>query len=326
MRSFDERVNWHRLAVVRYGNFRMRQLPPLKAICTFESAARHLSFKLASEELFVTQSAVSQQIKSLENYFGVSLFHRQPSGLALSEHGHRLLPSVVHALKILQDASTEISVEQSPISVSASTSFVMAWLMPRLRVFEQENADTMVNINASIGLMDNASPDVFDIIIRYDINSGERPGQRSILREWLLPVCEPEIRNEIGSDPVRIGDEHRLLLNSPDAADWRKWLQHFGCDQEAIRRILKLATSLPTDITAIEMAVGGYGVALANLHYVADRLSQGILVPAMDLKAFPLGAHFMFQNKMRQSGKMKRLVAWIESEALASDAVIETWL
>ena len=99
----------------------------------------------------------------------------------------------------------------------------------------------------------------------------------------------------------------------------------FRCDQEAIRRALQRATSLPTDITAIEMAVGGYGVALANLHYVADRLSRGILVPAMDLSAFPLGAHFIVQNRMQQSGKVKRLVTWIESEASASDAVIESW-
>ena len=313
----------------------MRQLPPLKAICTFESAARHLSFKLASEEVFVTQSAVSQQIKNLEVYFGVSLFHRHTSGLALTEHGHRLLPSVAQALKILQDASTDICVDRRPISVSASTSFVMAWLMPRLRAFELENTDIMVNVNAAMGLPDNASPDVFDIIIKYDIASGKQAEHRPLLREWLLPVCAPEIRPDIGSDPTRIADTHRLLLNSPDAADWRKWLQHFGCDQEAIRRVLQRATSLPADITAIEMAVGGYGVALANLHYVADRLSRGILVPALDLRAFPLGAHFMTPHLTaphftaphggRQSGKVTRLIDWIEAEASASNAVIETW-
>jgi DNA-binding transcriptional LysR family regulator len=174
----------------------------------------------------------------------------------------------------------------------------------------------------------------YDIKVSYDIELERSAGRHLLLREWLLPVCAPDFRlamaaGETNAKPVLpVATDlatHRLLLNAPDAGDWRCWLAAHGCDRAQVKQLLGRAMALPTDMAAIEMAVGGYGIALANLHYVAGRLAEGFLVPAFDVPAFPLGGHFLGSDPRMARRATRRFIAWLDEEARASAAQISGW-
>ena len=315
----------------------MRQLPPLNGLRTFEVAARLNSFKLAAEELFVTQSAVSQQIRALETHLGVSLFVRKVNGLELTGRGAQLLPEVAHALRILDEALLDVEGMPRAISVSTSASFATAWLISRFRLFENENPDINIYMNAAPIDGGVNALERYDVKVSYDIDPGRIAGRQLILREWLLPVCSPDFRSAMRADDLcgahgEVGGfrenalvSHRLLLNTPDAGDWRRWLAFHDVDRAITKVALQRAMALPTDIAAIEMAVGGYGIALANLHYIAERLADGILVPAFDVSAFPLGGHFLDVDQRFMRGSTRRFKNWLEEQAGLSTDRISCW-
>ena len=312
----------------------MRQLPPLNGLRTFEAAARLRSFKLAAEELFVTQSAISQQIRGLETHLGVSLFIRNATGLELTSRGAELLAEIAHALQILGEALQAVEGAPRAIAVTTSTSFATAWLINRFRLFESANPDITIYLNAAPIEGGVNALEHYDIKVSYDIELERSAGRHLLLREWLLPVCAPDFRlamaaGETNAKPVLpVATDlatHRLLLNAPDAGDWRCWLAAHGGDRAQVKQLLGRAMALPTDMAAIEMAVGGYGIALANLHYVAGRLAEGFLVPAFDVPAFPLGGHFLGSDPRMARRATRRFIAWLDEEARASAAQISGW-
>jgi LysR family glycine cleavage system transcriptional activator len=335
-RFFLIRLSWFPVFELERSG-QMRQLPPLNGLRTFEVAARLSSFKLAAEELFVTQSAVSQQIRALETHLGVSLFVRKVNGLELTGRGAQLLPEVAHALRILDEALLDIEGVPRAISVSTSASFATAWLISRFRLFENENPDINIYMNAAPIDGGVNALERYDIKVSYDIDPDRIAERHLILREWLLPVCSPDFRSAMGGGdpcdtPVKAGGFqesvlaiHRLLLNTPDAGDWRRWLAFHNVDRAITKVALRRAMALPTDIAAIEMAVGGYGIALANLHYIAERLADGILVPALDVSAFPLGGHFLDVDQRYMRGSTRRFKNWLEEQASASTDRISCW-
>ena len=118
---------------------------------------------------------------------------------------------------------------------------------------------------------------------------------------------------------------HRLLLNAPNAGAWRCWLAALGCDRAQVKQLLGRAMTLPTDMAAIEITVGGYSIALTNLHYVAGRLAEGFLIPAFDVPAFPLGGHFLESDPRMARGATRRFIAWLDEEVRAYAAKISGW-
>src|SRR5690554_6762265 len=134
----------------------MRRLPPLNALKMFEASARNLSFSGASEELFVTPSAVSHQVKTLENFLGVELFYRSNRKVTLTPQGEQYLTSVKHAFDEIEMATQRLSVTQgaSVVQISVAPNFLIRWLMPRMSRFRALFPDVELQINASMGLLD----------------------------------------------------------------------------------------------------------------------------------------------------------------------------
>ena len=178
-----------------------RRLPPLNAIRAFEAASRHSSFQAAADELAVTPGAVAQQVKSLEQWLGLSLFRRLPSkGIALTQAGQRYAASASEHLDGLADATTRLMAQDNAnvLTVSTIPSFAAQWLIPRLGSFRAAHPNLDVRVMASNSLTDFGREDV-DVAIRY--GRGDYPASvvRTPPRGILLPDLQPAARRHRAS-------------------------------------------------------------------------------------------------------------------------------
>jgi LysR family glycine cleavage system transcriptional activator len=241
-----------------------RRLPPLNALRAFEAVARHLSITGAAEELGVTPGAVSQSVKSLEDYLGRTLLSRTSRGLVLSDAAAQALPALSEGFDRLVEGSQRLAGPErgGRLTVSVAPSFAQKWLAPRLADFAIAHADLDVQIQASMGLA-NFEAEGVDLAIRY--GAGRWPGVevKLLLREEVTPVCSPAVAEEIKApdDLARftlIHDDSNL--NDESCPDWTMWLKAAGAKNvDAARGPRFNQSSL-----AIEAAASGRGVALAK--------------------------------------------------------------
>src|SRR4051794_13379582 len=155
-----------------------RRLPPLGTLRAFEAAARHVSFSRAAEELAVTPAAISHQVKQLEAWLGVPLFRRLTRALRLTDEGQALLPALGQAFDRLAQAVEKVSAggAAGTLTVSALTTFVLNWLVPRLPRFQAAHPELDVRLSTNSALVDFARDDV-DVAVRY--GTGRWPGVRA---------------------------------------------------------------------------------------------------------------------------------------------------
>lgn len=254
----------------------MARLPPLNAVRVFEAAARLGSFNHAAEELHVTPSAVSHQVRALEEYLGVKLFRRLTRQVRLTSEGRLYLGPVRDALEQIRLATEQIARDRysGPLTISAAPSFTVGWLMPRLSEFQLAHPDIEVRLNASVELVDLTRSDV-DVGIR----SGSRawPGLRAhrLMAEELVPVCSPRLlepAGALGKPADLVGAT--LLHELPRMGQWRSWLSVAGVQHPDPDR----GPKFQNQVLAVEAAVAGMGVALANRRFVESRLREGRLV------------------------------------------------
>jgi LysR family glycine cleavage system transcriptional activator len=251
-----------------------RSLPPLQSLRYFEAAARLVSFKAAAGELHVTQGAVSQQIRSLEEFFGMRLFERLTRGVALTKAGLRLKSATDRALSEVNDAVLDIrsEVEKPVISVEVGPCFSARWLAPRLGNFYERHPNVRVNLHHSIGgLLPTGD---IDIAILWGAGGWKANDVRHLLPITLQPVCAPHLltgRFEI----EQLGNLEKLpLLHARDREDWRSWLAHAGLPVE----IAESGIVYDEPNVVIEAAVAGMGIALGYFSlYEADIASNRLV-------------------------------------------------
>lgn len=250
------------------------RLPPLRALRAFEAAARHLNFRLAAEELNVTQGAVAQHIRGLEADLGVKLFERLPRRLALTHAGHSYLPNIRRAFELIADATLGLRPEPARLTISVTPSFATKWLIPRLPQFTAKHPLVDLRILASEGLS-NFQSDGVDIAIRQ----GRLPFGPGLIVERLfaqrvIAVCAPSLLPDgaDGIDPRQI-QNHVLLHDTHNL--WPEFLEKaLGLTPAAEPRRMRFnQTGL-----AIEAAAAGQGIALASRFLVAGDLASGRLV------------------------------------------------
>jgi len=254
-----------------------RRLPPLNALRAFEAVARHLSITGAAEELGVTPGAVSQSVKSLEDYLGKALLSRTPRGLVLNDAAAAALPALSEGFDRLAEASLRLAGPErgGRLTISVAPSFAQKWLAPRLADFATAHPDVDVQIQASMGLS-NFEAEGVDLAVRY--GAGHWPGVESklLLREEVTPVCAPSVAEEIKtpSDLARFTLIHDdSSLNDESCPDWAMWLKAAGANGvEANRGPRFNQASL-----AIEAAASGRGVALAKRALAQADLDSGRL-------------------------------------------------
>src|SRR2546429_451191 len=170
-------------------------LPGLDLLVGFEAAARHLSFTKAGAELYRTQSAVSRQIKELEEQLGVTLFQRRHRALALTEPGHQLYAAAAQVLATMRSATERLrrqSGRRRPLSVTTTNSFAALWLIPRLAGFTRAHPGVDVRITAETRVQD-LERDGLDLAIRHGPASLAGPNAVRLFGERVFPVCSPKL-------------------------------------------------------------------------------------------------------------------------------------
>lgn len=277
-----------------------RDLPSLSLLQTFELAARRLNFTEAAEELCITQSAVSRQIRSLEEQIGVPLFNRLHRALELTAEGKTLFETVTRNLDEIGTTIREIqAVKGFPqLTVGTSVSFAYFWLMPRLAKFSEAHPEIDLRILASDQALD-LSKGTADIGVLY--GDGQWPGFKSdlLFGEEVYPVCGPAYQDQEGKleRPTDFLEATLLHLDSGGSiwggVDWQVWLRTHGVTDLPTRRGIRL-NNYPMIIQA---ALGNRGVALGWSYIVDEMVDQGLLVNPLDLTLKTEKGYYLVSSK-----------------------------
>lgn len=295
------------------------RLPPLNALRTFEAAARHLSFTKAAQELFVTQAAVSHQIKALEEHLGVPLFRRLNRHLILTDQGQALLPSVRQAFDALAVGVERVREQccTGNLSISATPSFAANWLAGRLARFQALHPDIELSLSTTPRLVDFLRENI-DCGVRYGL--GDWPGLQAtrLFNQELVPVCSPALLE--GPTPLRRPEDlarHTLLHALDDMDDWRLWLQAAGVGGIDPERGPKF-DSFPL---AMQAALNGAGVLIGGAQMVAAELATGRLVEPFAIE-LPLesGYYFVVPEIRAEQPKIALFREWLLQEVAASSS------
>jgi LysR family transcriptional regulator, glycine cleavage system transcriptional activator len=301
-----------------------RRLPPLNALVVFEAAARHLSFTRASEELHVTQAAVSHQIKSLEDHLGIVLFHRlgRGQGLVLTEAGLEYLPAITSALEAIR-VSTDLARREKPkriLNIATLDSIGSRWLLPRLSHFIREHPAVDVRITAAAPEEHALQHAVAEIELRY--GSGEWPDLDAVrfMSESIFPVCSPKLLH--GQHPLRQpGDlRHHTLLHDVMNTEWRDWLIAAGATDVDPER----GPGFNHSHLVIQAAEMGEGVALGRGALVLDALESGTLVRpfALTLPA-PFTYYVVTAPRAAKNAVVAAFCDWVILEGAASQTQLD---
>ncbi len=267
------------------------RLPSLNGLRAFEAAARHLSFTLAASELNVTQTAISHQIRRLEQELGLRLFVRQNRALALTAEAKEYLPGVRAAFNDLKLATDRLLRKDDghTLTVSTLASFAAKWLLPRLSAFQEAHPGIDVRITTSPGLVD-FQRDRVDAAIRY--GRGQWPGVRAdwLMADELFPVCSPALLK--GNKPLRCPEDLRdhvlLHTSSGYSDDWRLWLTAAGLPADISKQP---GVTFDLIFMTVQAAIDGVGVAMGRTSYVQDDIAKGRLVVPFKI-ALPEDAGF----------------------------------
>lgn len=284
------------------------RLPNLNALKMFDAAARHLNFRLAAEELNLTQGAVAQQVRRLEADLGLALFERKPRGLELTETGRAYHEAIRSAIAIIEDATRKLIPSASQIKLSVTPSFASKWLVKRLSRFALACPDIDLQIVAEERLV-SFRADGVDLAIRH-----AKPKHDQGLKSFLfapLNLCAvtgPNYAKEIG--PItRIEDltAHSLVHDGHRYSD--KLLE--GANKAAQKRIMRLnQTALAT-----EVAMNGQGIALAPHILVQDDVAAGRLVVIRRDSGAEIGGYYLVHPEAaKPNPALDRVIAWLKSE------------
>lgn len=295
------------------------RLPPLDLLVAFEAAARHLSFTRAGAERFVTQSAMSRQIRALEDELGVALFQRRHRALALTAEGQRLFAACSAMLAQLRGAIAEVRApaRREVLALTTTPGLASLWLIPRLPRFTKQHPELDVRLDASFERRHLAA-EGFDLAIRYG-RAGD--GGTPLFAEAMQPVCSPVLLRQ--GPPLAVPADlraHTLLQVSetPPSGmplEWTPWLQAVGL--EGLEPAARLSFSGYGE--AVAAALAGQGVALGRRPLIDDLLASGQLVaPFADRAASPRAYSLIVDAQARQRPAVRALERWLLEEAGAA--------
>lgn len=297
----------------------------------FEAAARHHSFTRAAGELCVTQGAVSQQVKHLEQWLGCPLFVRTPRALVPTPEGERLRVVLRDAFAPIEDVLGQLRRrgEAGPLSLSCSPSFAMRWLTPRLGGFFRDHPDIGLRVQGEFQTLDRGRMlrEGIDAAVRFDPGAYRDVRARRFLDEWLLPVASPAFvaaHPELRA-PADLRGELLLHDASPwDGAgefdEWGAWLEQAGVTVASLEQGQRFNLSQ----LAIGAALAGQGIAMGRTALVLEDLQAGRLVDLFGLHVASEAAYY-FVCAQAQSPQAAAIEAWLLAEGAAFLAERDRW-
>ncbi|MGN7773142.1 LysR substrate-binding domain-containing protein [Phyllobacterium sp. 22552] len=290
------------------------RIPPLGSLRAFEASARLLSFRLAGDELGVTQSAISHRIAELETILGVKLFERLPRGVSLTDAGTLYYPYMRDAFEKIARGTALINRigTADDLAIETYATFAIRWLIPRLTDFRKINPNLAIRIGTSqldwelnidssdIGIIHTTRPERMNL--HY----------RQLVKAQMCPVCSPAVAERItgDTDAKALGKVPRLALyTAPE--DWGTWLDAAGITDTARTDTLKFDTYL----AALQSALDGQGVVVAPDFLVQEDIKAGRLVAPFSLKVPQPGAWYMICRKERVGeARIKKFENWLADQ------------
>jgi LysR family glycine cleavage system transcriptional activator len=310
----------------------------------FDAVARHLNFRMAAEEMALTQSAVSRQIQALEHEVGTTLFLRHTRSVDLTSAGARLLRAVSASLEKVDGAVRQIrqSTGRRSVSITTWASFASMWLIPRLEAFQREHPDIDIRIDATDAAIDMHNTDV-DLALRYAVPCPSTVGAERLFGEQLTVVASPWL---LKNQPIQnVADLMRsTLIESGDAyrtqhmewLSWQRWLDTYGRATPSENKAQGLSQQKTGQRTGtasalsparwlyfnyahqiVQAALTGRGVALARLPLVAENLANGGLeevLPKMRLSS-PLAYWLLIAPRSIARPEVRAFCEWLRQQA-----------
>ncbi|GAC13545.1 LysR family transcriptional regulator, glycine cleavage system transcriptional activator [Aliiglaciecola lipolytica E3] len=284
-------------------------MPPLNALRAFEAAARHLSFTKAADELFVTQAAVSHQIKSLEEYLSIKLFLRKNRSLLLTEQGQAYYLELKDLFESLHLATERLLAAgaKGALTVAMPPSFAIQWLVPRVNQFNQQYPEIDVRIKA-VDFDDGFLEDDVDVAIYYGRGKWSGLKVDKLHTEYLTPVCSPMLFN--GSKPLDSLDDlkyHRLLHDSTRES-WKSWIRQFHVSGVKVEQ----GPIFSHTMMVLQAAALGQGIALANSVLARPELASGRLVCPFEERAISKSSYYLVCHESQaELGKIATFRHWL---------------
>lgn len=280
---------------------------PLNALRMFDAAARHLSLTRAAQELHVTQAAVSQHIRNLEERLGKPLFRRLPRGLALTDEGQALWPVVAQSFERIEQSLQQVA-EPRPreiLSVGVVGTFAIGWLIPRLSQFQQLHPYIDLRLLTNNNRVDLAGEGL-DAAVRFGDGAWHGTHAQMLLRAPLSPMCPPMLAQQL-REPADLA--RQTLLRSYRTQEWEGWFA--GLDQTAP---LARGAMFDSSLTLAEAAAQGAGIALLPARMFEHMLQQGRLVRPFAHEV-DTGAYWLTYLKSRQaSSALQTFRQWLMTQ------------
>lgn len=302
-----------------------RALPPLKSLQAFRYAAQSLSFKKAAESLFVTQAAVSQQIKTLEQALSVELFERHTRQVVLTSEGQYLFDYVEKAFGLLEEGVKGITEDPNPntLVISSVPSFSSRWLVSRLGGFQTQEPEINLRLSPSIELSTFADSDL-DLCIRLGRDKYAGLKSQLLFREHLVLVCHPSVINM--DEPIReqLVSIPMITDTGPDVAHVWPVLQRF---LDLYDMPMKSHLHVADSTSLVEALLSRQGIAMMRYGLVYEQIEKGQLICPLpiymksryDFYLVAPAPHFKYE-------KVVTFTRWIEGEVKAIDASWTTYL
>jgi LysR family glycine cleavage system transcriptional activator len=294
--------------------------PTLASLRFFDAAARLLSFKKAALELHVTQGAVSQQIKHLEDALGCRLFERLPRQITLTAAGQRFAQVVHQALADIEREATWLATQRplSHVRVRAGPSFALRWLVPRLADFYARYSHVKLSITAAYGYIDPVRRD-FDLAIELSKGTWPPLHCETLMDEYLVPVCSPQYLKQHNFLKKPADVQRATLLHDADAwvgarqnAEWQYWLQKAGARGVDSNRGLFFSLAN----LCLEAALTHQGIAMGRGALIEEQLASGQLVTPFERRVkSPMRYLLVYPKELAEQPALLATIKWLREQA-----------
>ncbi|MFJ4064290.1 LysR substrate-binding domain-containing protein [Pseudomonas sp. NPDC089996] len=286
-------------------------LPSLNALRVFEVVARQLNFRLAAEELGVTQAAVAQQVRGLEASLQVRLFERLPRGVGLTDAGHGYAASIRSALVMIDEATRLLCPAPSRLTISVTPTFASKWLIPRLGHFAEAHPDIDLRVLATDRLS-HFHADSVDLAVRYGQSSfGSGLNAELLMEQRVVAVASPALLAETGKPESFAALQGYVALH--DAHNF--WPQFTAVlfpehPKPAARTVRFNQTSL-----AIDAAIGGQGITLASYAFVKDDIAAGRLEQVFPQQlSLDKAFYLVWPRKAQEAPALGLVRSWLKAQ------------
>lgn len=299
-----------------------KKLAHLNALRAFEAVARHLSFARAAGELSVTPGAVSQQIKLLEDYYGVALFRRNGRHIALTNEALDIVPELSTAFDLLVRATARLQSQGlgGIVNVTVPPTFAVKWLAQRLGDFTLDHPGVQIRVESTERLVD-LRREQSDIAIRYGGGSWDGLHADHLFDERLMPVCSPAYIkiNPMNSleDLVaaRLIHDRTMLSTRLEFPDWNSWLADAGVEAPE-----EGALQFSSSLAAIQAAIDGHGVILGRSALIDEELKNGRLIAPFERTSWSgYGYYVVSLDQAPLAPRIETFRQWLLDEAVGYD-------